>query len=179
MPRCINWASQHGQKTRNNFLADHFSFLLLPCRVRCPKVAKNGLLERWRALFSIAIGHLGAPSNISDFPIFRRAIAPSALHSAGNGRRNHRSRYRCLRALRGIGAPPHWRRSFIMFNRCPGGLRRPLWRWRPKVADGDRKRALQRSKSPFLTTFGHLTRPIPKKNEKWSVRKLFQAFWPG
>ena len=65
MPRCINWASQHGQKTRNNFLADHFSFLLLPCRVRCPKVAKNGLLERWRALmFSIAIaGHLGAPSS--------------------------------------------------------------------------------------------------------------------
>ena len=63
MPRCINWASQHGQKTRNNFLTDHFSFLLLPCRVRCPKVAKNGLLERWRALFSIAIGHLGAPSS--------------------------------------------------------------------------------------------------------------------
>ena len=26
MPRCINWASQHGQKTRNNFLADHFLF---------------------------------------------------------------------------------------------------------------------------------------------------------
>ena len=107
MPRCINWASQHGQKTRNNFLADHFSFLLLPCRVRCPKVAKNGLLERWRALFSIAIGHLGAPSNISDFPIFRRAIAPSAFHSAGNGRLNHRSRYRCLRAFLGIGAQPH------------------------------------------------------------------------
>ena len=26
-------------------------------------MAKNGLLERWRALFSIAIGHLGAPSS--------------------------------------------------------------------------------------------------------------------
>ena len=51
MPRCINWASQHGQKTRNNFLADHFLFFGgIIGEIRCPKDAKNGLLERWRAL---------------------------------------------------------------------------------------------------------------------------------
>ena len=28
MSRCINWPPQHGQKTRNNFLTDHFLVLL-------------------------------------------------------------------------------------------------------------------------------------------------------
>ena len=44
MIRCINRASQHGQKTRNKILTDHFLFLLGIGCARCPKGAKNGLL---------------------------------------------------------------------------------------------------------------------------------------
>ena len=77
------------QEDLNNFIADHFLYVLLRCRVRCPKGAKNGLLERF---VSSACGHHGAdpppPLTMSDFHIFRRAIAPFSLYSAGNGRRN-------------------------------------------------------------------------------------------
>ena len=47
--------------------------------VRCPKDAKNGLLERWRALFSIAIGHLGADhQTLAISPFF--AVRSLLLH---------------------------------------------------------------------------------------------------
>ncbi len=42
MIRCINRASQHGQKTRNKILTDHFLFLLGVGCARCPKGAKMG-----------------------------------------------------------------------------------------------------------------------------------------
>ena len=42
MIRCINWVSQHGQKTRNKILTDHFLFLLGIGCARCPKGAKMG-----------------------------------------------------------------------------------------------------------------------------------------
>ena len=169
MPRCINWASQHGQKTRNNFLADHFSFLLLPCRVRCPKVAKNGLLERWRALFSIAIGHLGAPSSQ------RRQRPSKAARTPIEHDERSSSMWRSANPSKGAKAsitrsviPPSVSRA-VQCRRSDRTAKNgeiACLMIRPKVADGDRKRALQRSKSPFLTTFGHLTRPIPQKNEK-------------
>ena len=44
MIRCINWASQHGQKTRNKILTDHFLLLLGIGCARCPKGAKNGAI---------------------------------------------------------------------------------------------------------------------------------------
>ena len=68
MSRCINWPPQHGQKTRNNFLADHFLFFFGIGEIRYPKDAKNGLLERWRALFRSPSATLGR--------IIKQAISP-------------------------------------------------------------------------------------------------------
>ena len=53
---------------------------------------KGPKMGSWGA-FVDACGHHGAdpppPAVMERFHIFRRVIAPAALHSAGNGRRNH------------------------------------------------------------------------------------------
>ena len=51
MVKCINLASSHGQRTRKKIVTGHFYRFLGIGEVRCPKDFKNGLLERWRALY--------------------------------------------------------------------------------------------------------------------------------
>ena len=48
MPRCINWASQHGQKTRNKILADHFLVLLGISPLRAHLLRPEHLGQRHR-----------------------------------------------------------------------------------------------------------------------------------
>ena len=80
-----------GQEDPNNFFTDQMSNVWLGCGARG---AQMGAQKGSGALLSIDFrprpwGGSAASIIMGTFHIFRRAIAPFSLYSAGNGRRNH------------------------------------------------------------------------------------------
>ena len=154
MPRCINWVSQHGQKTRNNFLADHFSFFLGIGEIRCPKDAKNGLLERWRALFPIAIGHLGAPSSQRPSKAARTPIEhderSSSMWRSANPSKGAKASITRSVIPPSVSRAVQCRRS----DRTAKNGEIACLMIRPKVADGDRKKRSPALQEPIFGVFG-------------------------
>ena len=145
-------------------------------RVRCPKVVKNGLLERWRARFRSPSATLGRiiKQAISPFFAVRSLLLHCTARETDGGitdrvidafapfeglalRHIEDDRSSCsigvLAAFDGL---------------CDDGA--PRW---PMAIE---KSALQRSKSPFLATFGHLTRQGSKKQRKLSGKTFIWSF---
>ena len=133
------------------------------CGIRPPKDAKNGLLERWRALFSIAIGHLGAPSSQRPSKAARTPIEhderSSSMWRSANPSKGAKASITRSVIPPSVSRAVQCRRS----DRTAKNGEIACLMIRPKVADGDRKKRSPALQEPI---FDHFWAPNSANTQK-------------
>ena len=152
MSRCINLVFQHGQKTRNKILTDHFLYFWGIGCARCPKGAKMGSERPSARSMSGRFGHHRGIATFSQNGHF--SPTDRSFCTAHRGKRT-------AEPLIALSMPSRPSRDWRSATLKTIVHHVQLVSWRPSTAFDDGA-----AKSPFLAPFGHLAHPIPNKNKK-------------